>query len=69
MGGADQYESAGSPEHFLLSQSGPRNKQELLSLLPERIVTDRLMMRYFSSNSPSQRKSYLCFSCRLRAYH
>ncbi|KAI1867981.1 uncharacterized protein JN550_006788 [Neoarthrinium moseri] len=50
----DPYEPAGSPEFLLLSKNVPRNREELLALLPERSVIDRLMMRYFNSNSPSQ---------------
>ncbi|KAI0122845.1 fungal-specific transcription factor domain-containing protein [Xylariales sp. AK1849] len=50
----DPHETAGSPEFLLLSQNVPRNKDELLAMLPERSVIDRLMMRYFNSNSPSQ---------------
>ncbi|ORY71200.1 fungal-specific transcription factor domain-containing protein [Pseudomassariella vexata] len=51
----DAYEeAAGSPELLLFSRSAPRNRDELLALLPEKSVIDRLMMRYFNSNSPSQ---------------
>ncbi|ETS77139.1 hypothetical protein PFICI_11013 [Pestalotiopsis fici W106-1] len=51
---SDPYEAERSPEMLLLSQSGPTSREELLSLLPEKNVADRLLMRYFSSNSPSQ---------------
>ncbi|KAK9777885.1 hypothetical protein SCAR479_05568 [Seiridium cardinale] len=50
----DSYGMAGSPEFLLLSHNAPRSREELLSLLPEKSVIDRLMMRYFNSNSPSQ---------------
>jgi hypothetical protein len=52
----DPYETGQSPELLLISQNGPRNREELLSLLPDKTVADRLLMRYFSSNSPSQRE-------------
>ncbi|KAI0157708.1 hypothetical protein GGR57DRAFT_500657 [Xylariaceae sp. FL1272] len=43
------------PSHLLISpRSQPRNKDELLALLPDKDVMDRLMNRYFNSNSPSQ---------------
>jgi len=45
----------GPSELILLPRSSPRNKEELLALLPDKIVMDRLMNRYFNSNSPSQR--------------
>ncbi|KAI0396854.1 hypothetical protein F5Y17DRAFT_418097 [Xylariaceae sp. FL0594] len=44
----------GPGEVMLLPRSQPRNKQELLALLPDKTVMDRLMNRYFNSNSPSQ---------------
>ncbi|KAH6655311.1 fungal-specific transcription factor domain-containing protein, partial [Truncatella angustata] len=52
--GGDPFEAGASPEFLLLGQSAPRNREELLSLLPEKSVIDRLMMRYFNSNIPSQ---------------
>ncbi|KAI5461265.1 hypothetical protein BGZ63DRAFT_414072 [Mariannaea sp. PMI_226] len=39
---------------LLGSRAGPKNREELLSFLPERQVADRLLMRYFGSMSPSQ---------------
>ncbi|KAH8652413.1 hypothetical protein BX600DRAFT_387021 [Xylariales sp. PMI_506] len=50
----DPYELAGSPDFFILSGNVPRNRDELLALLPDRSIIDRLMIRYFNSNSPSQ---------------
>ncbi|KAK6211903.1 hypothetical protein LQW54_005604 [Pestalotiopsis sp. IQ-011] len=50
----DSYDAARSPEMLLLSPTGPRTREEILSILPDKSVVDRLMMRYFSSNSPSQ---------------
>lgn len=41
---------------LLFARAGPRNREDLLSYLPERKVADRLITRYFSSMSPSQRK-------------
>lgn len=48
------YETAASPEFVLLSTSVPRTKEDLLAMLPEKSVIDRLVLRYFTSNSPSQ---------------
>ncbi|KAI0913323.1 hypothetical protein F4823DRAFT_622315 [Ustulina deusta] len=50
----DPYESVGPSELLILSRGAPRNKEELLDLLPDKSVMDRLMNRYFNSNSPSQ---------------
>ncbi|KAI8633059.1 fungal-specific transcription factor domain-containing protein [Xylariaceae sp. FL1651] len=50
----DPYESLGPSELLLLSRGAPRNKGELLALLPDKSIMDRLMNRYFNSNSPSQ---------------
>ncbi|KAM5342546.1 hypothetical protein ACJ41O_013512 [Fusarium nematophilum] len=43
-----------STELLLFSRVGPRDREDLLSRLPERIVADRLITRYFASMSPSQ---------------
>ncbi|KAI1429546.1 hypothetical protein F5Y12DRAFT_710033 [Xylaria sp. FL1777] len=50
----DPYESLGPSELLILSRGAPQNKNELLALLPDKSVMDRLMNRYFNSNSPSQ---------------
>ncbi|KAI1820622.1 hypothetical protein F4861DRAFT_545394 [Xylaria intraflava] len=50
----DFHENIGPSELLLLSRGGPGSKEELLALLPEKNVMDRLMNRYFNSNSPSQ---------------
>ncbi|KAI1811904.1 hypothetical protein GGS20DRAFT_578725 [Poronia punctata] len=50
----ESYENSGPGELLLLPSRQPRNKQELLALLPDKSVMDRLMNRYFNSNSPSQ---------------
>ncbi|KAI0490811.1 fungal-specific transcription factor domain-containing protein [Xylaria cf. heliscus] len=50
----DPYESMGPSELLILSRGAPTNKEELLAMLPDKIVMDRLMNRYFNSNSPSQ---------------
>lgn len=44
------------PEMLLYSKESLSNRQELLAQLPERHVVDRLVTRYFSSKSPSQRQ-------------
>lgn len=44
------------PEMLLYSRGVPRDREELLAQLPERKVADRLVTRYFSSKSPSQRQ-------------
>ncbi|KAJ4141340.1 hypothetical protein NW768_000551 [Fusarium equiseti] len=41
-------------ELMLNTRAGPRNREELLSRLPDRRVADRLLSRYFASMSPSQ---------------
>jgi len=41
---------------LLIQSGGPSNREELLAQLPEKHVADRLIMRYFSSASPAQRK-------------
>ncbi|KXH65470.1 fungal specific transcription factor domain-containing protein [Colletotrichum salicis] len=43
-----------APDLVLFSRNMPRSREELLKLLPERKIVDRLIMRYFSSRSPSQ---------------
>lgn len=53
----DPYESLGPSELLILSRGAPRNKEELLAMLPDTSIMDRLMNRYFNSNSPSQRMS------------
>ncbi|KAI1648130.1 fungal-specific transcription factor domain-containing protein [Daldinia loculata] len=50
----DPYENTGPNELLMFSRGIPRDKSELLALLPEKAVIDRLMNRYFTSNSPSQ---------------
>ncbi|KAH9984774.1 hypothetical protein F4779DRAFT_326508 [Xylariaceae sp. FL0662B] len=50
----DPYENTGPQELMMFSKGVPRNKDELLALLPERSVCDRIMNRYFNSNSPSR---------------
>lgn len=54
----------GPTELLMASRSSPKNKKELLALLPEKAVIDRLSNRYFNSNSPSQREFLLgTFDC------
>ncbi|KAI1375204.1 hypothetical protein F4677DRAFT_143977 [Hypoxylon crocopeplum] len=50
----DPYENTGPTELLMFSRGVPRNREELLSLLPEKAIVGRLMNRYFNSNSPSQ---------------
>ncbi|RYP01167.1 hypothetical protein DL764_006290 [Monosporascus ibericus] len=50
----DPYENIGPPEVLFGSRGILKDKEELLRLLPEKSVIDRLMSRYFDSNSPSQ---------------
>lgn len=51
----DPYAPGRSAELLLFSKNVPRSKDDILALLPDKRVIDRLMMRYFNSNSPSQR--------------
>ncbi|KAI1262534.1 hypothetical protein F5Y18DRAFT_397508 [Xylariaceae sp. FL1019] len=50
----DDSNELGPSDLLIYSRSQPRNKTELLALLPDKNVMDRLMNRYFNSNSPSQ---------------
>ncbi|KAI1138774.1 fungal-specific transcription factor domain-containing protein [Hypoxylon sp. FL0543] len=50
----DPYENTGPAELMMFSRGVPKNKDELLAILPEQNVVLRLMNRYFNSNSPSQ---------------
>ncbi|GKT58597.1 C6 transcription factor [Colletotrichum tofieldiae] len=43
-----------APDVLLSSKNAPRNREDLMRLIPERKIADRLVMRYFSSQSPSQ---------------
>lgn len=58
----DPYAPGRSAELLILSKSVPRNKDDLLALLPDKRVIDRLMLRYFNSNSPSQRECFRAFA-------
>lgn len=51
----DPFESLGPSELLILSRGAPRNKEDLIALLPSKNVMDRLMNRYFNANSPCQR--------------
>ncbi|RYP77127.1 hypothetical protein DL771_001417 [Monosporascus sp. 5C6A] len=50
----DPYENIGPTEVLFGSRGVLKDKEELLRLLPEKSVIDRLLNRYFDSNSPSQ---------------
>ncbi|KAI0525321.1 hypothetical protein F5B22DRAFT_633462 [Xylaria bambusicola] len=52
----DPYESVGPSELLMLSRGAPRNKEDLIALLPSKGVMDRLMNRYFNANSPCQHR-------------
>ena len=41
---------------LLLNSHPPATKEELLEVLPERGIVDRLVSRYFNSNSPALRE-------------
>lgn len=45
-----------SPEQLLLGGQQPRSRVELLAVMPPRNVVDRLIVRYFGSNTPTQRE-------------
>ncbi|KAK8136897.1 hypothetical protein PG984_004837 [Apiospora sp. TS-2023a] len=50
----DPFEIDGGPELVVFSKNVPRTREEFLALLPDKSIIDRLMLRYFNSNSPSQ---------------
>ncbi|KAK8065613.1 C6 transcription factor [Apiospora hydei] len=52
----DPFEIDGGPELVVFSMNVPRTREDLLALLPHKSIIDRLMLRYFNSNSPSQRR-------------
>uniref|UniRef100_L2G2T5 C6 transcription factor n=1 Tax=Colletotrichum fructicola (strain Nara gc5) TaxID=1213859 RepID=L2G2T5_COLFN len=52
----DQTDELESPDVLLFSRNMPRNREDMMRLIPEKKIVDRLVMRYFSSQSPSQRQ-------------
>ena len=54
----DSYAPGRSAELLLFSKNVPRSKDDLLALLPDKRIIDRLMARYFTSNSPTQRRCF-----------
>ncbi|KAI1074143.1 fungal-specific transcription factor domain-containing protein [Whalleya microplaca] len=50
----DTWENMSPQDLIMLSRGVPRDKDELLALLPERSICDRIMNRYLNSNSPSR---------------
>lgn len=44
-------------EILLSPRGGPGSRDELIGNIPEKYIADRLIMRYFSSASPSQCKT------------
>lgn len=49
-----------SPAMLMMDSFSPRSRDDLLALLPPKNVADRLVMRYFGSNSASQR-TMVCY--------
>ncbi|KAI2633824.1 hypothetical protein GGS21DRAFT_114264 [Xylaria nigripes] len=49
-----EEENMGPDEVLIFPRGAPGSREELLALLPDKGVMDRLMSRYFNSNSPSQ---------------
>ncbi|KAK1599558.1 fungal-specific transcription factor domain-containing protein [Colletotrichum navitas] len=43
-----------APDLIFSSGSAPRSREDLMRLIPDRKIVDRLVMRYFSSQNPSQ---------------
>ncbi|KAK7953374.1 hypothetical protein PG996_014265 [Apiospora saccharicola] len=50
----DPFDIDGGPELVVFSKSVLRTREEFLTILPDKSIIDRLMLRYFNSNSPSQ---------------
>ena len=56
---------AGLPvESWLLNTNATPEKEALLGALPARTVVDRLVSRYFNSNTPALRSSQHCYGGR-----
>ncbi|CAK7233060.1 hypothetical protein SBRCBS47491_008479 [Sporothrix bragantina] len=57
-GGDDEWQEVSpaldAPEQLMLGGRQPRTKADLLALMPPRNVVDRLIVRYFGSNTPTQ---------------
>lgn len=53
---ASPSDSLDGPDMLLLSRNGPTDRNELLAHVPDKSIADRLIMRYFTSSSPSQCK-------------
>lgn len=53
---ASPAENLDGLDMLLLSRNGPTDRNELLAHIPDKSIADRLIMRYFTSSSPSQRK-------------
>lgn len=50
-----QFTDGHSPPMLTSDRTAPRSRQDLLDLLPPKHIADRLVMRYFSAYSASQR--------------
>ncbi|KAI5924362.1 hypothetical protein F4810DRAFT_665115, partial [Camillea tinctor] len=48
------YDHTGPTELMMFPVGAPSNKKEMVALLPEKTVMDRLINRYFTSHSPSR---------------
>ncbi|TQN69246.1 Fusarisetin A cluster transcription factor fsa6 [Colletotrichum shisoi] len=46
------------PDLLLFSTNAPRNREDMLRLIPERRIADRLVMRYFSSQNIIHRPTF-----------
>lgn len=51
----EQFTDGNSPPMLTSDRTAPRSRQDLLDLLPPKHIADRLVMRYFSAYSASQR--------------
>lgn len=49
-------ESVRPDTSLIFNSQSPATKEDLLAALPERTIVDRLVYRYFNSNSPALRK-------------
>ena len=49
-------ESVRPDTSLIFNSQSPVTKEELLAALPERTIVDRLVYRYFNSNSPASRE-------------
>ncbi|KAK5656323.1 hypothetical protein OQA88_4703 [Cercophora sp. LCS_1] len=50
----DQVQEPSDTDLLLMSASGPMSKRDIINILPNRQVVDRLVQRYFGAGSPTQ---------------